>query len=212
MIFRALAHLLIVNSTPGELLDAHVVIPDAIVDLRYATHDNFTHQQLYPSEARCLLLPTTAQRLQQAAQWLRQRGFRLRLYDCYRPRRVQFVLWNIMPVRGYVANPHTGSHHNRGAAVDVALASLDGQPLEFPSPYDFFGREAHHSFMSASPVALTHRAILREAMERAGFIKNPKEWWHYEIPEAKSFPLLDVPLTPSASPSQTQAEEAPSSR
>lgn len=187
------------GSTPEPLVEVSTLVPDAVVDLKYATSDNFMKKQVYPSDARCLLLKQSAERLKVAADALRAQGFRLKLYDCYRPHHVQFELWKVLPVPGYVAEPTKGSNHNRGGAVDLGLVTLDGKDIEFPTPYDTFGKPAHHGYTGASTQAIRHRELLRAAMENAGFMKNPMEWWHYDLPHAGRFPLRDEPFTvPSA--------------
>ena len=167
-----LSLLLVLNAAPDPLVEVTTLIPDAVVDLRYATADNFMKKQVYPSNARCLLLERSAKQLKAAADVLREKGFRLRLYDCYRPHHVQFELWKVMPVPGYVAEPKKGSNHNRGGAVDLGLVTLEGKDVEFPSPYDFFGKEAHHSFQAGTKAALANRELLRSTMEANGFKKN----------------------------------------
>ncbi|MFT3710582.1 MAG: M15 family metallopeptidase [Archangium sp.] len=183
-------------ATPEALVEVKTIIPDVVVDLRYATPDNFMKKAVYPPDARCLLLERSAKQLKAAADVLREKGFRLRLYDCYRPHHVQFELWKVMPIPGYVAEPKKGSNHNRGGAVDLGLVTLDGKDVEFPSPYDHFGKEAHHSFQGGSKESLANRELLRTTMEAAGFKKNPMEWWHYDLPDASKFPLRDEPFNP----------------
>lgn len=191
---HALLLSVLVAAAPEPLVEVTTVIPDAVVDLRYATSDNFMKKQVYPSAARCLLLERSAKRLVEAAKVLREQGFRLRLYDCYRPHSVQYELWKVMPVPGYVADPKKGSNHNRGGAVDVGLVTLEGREVEFPSPYDFFGKAAHHGYAAGSKAARQHRDALRAAMEGAGFKRNPMEWWHYDLPDAAKYPLRDEPF------------------
>lgn len=169
-------------------------IPDAVVDLRYATPDNFMGKAVYPPEARCLLLEKSAHQLEAAATVLRAKGFRLRLYDCYRPHHVQWELWKVLPKPGYVADPRTGSNHNRGGAIDLSLVQLDGGAVEMPSPYDFFGPAAHHGCDGGTPAARANREALKAAMTGAGFTINRMEWWHYDLPDAKRFPLRDEPF------------------
>jgi D-alanyl-D-alanine dipeptidase len=181
------------------LVDAAARLPDAVLDVRYATADNLTGRPLYPA-ARCLLLAPVADRLVRAAARLRAAGFRLVLHDCYRPLSVQRALWAAMPRVGYVADPRTGSHHNRGAAVDLSLADLDGRPVALPTAYDAFGPLARAGALEGvPPAARRNRAALRAAMEAEGFRVNPAEWWHYDAPEALGAPLLDVPF-PAAPP------------
>src|SRR5262249_23751852 len=194
----ATAAALLLAATPGArgdapLVDAAAVIPDLIVDLRYATANNFLKRQLYPEGARCLLLSSAAQRLAQAAERLRARGLRIKVYDCYRPLSVQWQMWKVMPQPGYVADPRKGSNHNRGAAVDLTLATSSGSEVEMPTPFDTFSPASHHG-AGASPAAARNREELRQAMEEAGFQKNPMEWWHYELPHAQRLPILDVSL------------------
>ena len=109
-----------------ELVDAGAVVPGLLVELRYARADNFFGRAFYPAGARCLLLQPVAERLARAAEAVAAKGYRLKVWDCYRPLRVQWEMWERLPKRGYVADPHTGSHHNRAAAVDVTLAGKDG--------------------------------------------------------------------------------------
>jgi D-alanyl-D-alanine dipeptidase len=187
----SLALSLLLAASPEPLVEVTSLIPDAVVDLRYATADNFMKKKVYPDTARCLLLERSAKMLKAAADQLREQGFRVRLYDCYRPHSVQYELWKVMPVPGYVADPKKGSNHNRGGAVDLGLVTLDGKDVELPSPYDFFGKAAHHSFTGGSKAALANRDALRTAMEAAGFKKNPMEWWHYDLPNAFKYPLRD---------------------
>lgn len=187
---------LLLSAAPEPLVEVPTRIPDVVVDLRYATDDNFMKKAVYPKDARCLLLERSTAMLEKAAKALREKGFRLKLYDCYRPRSVQYELWKVMPVPGYVADPKKGSNHNRGGAVDLTLVTLDGGEVEMPSPYDFFGKAAHHSFQGASAEATKHRELLRTTMESVGFKKNAMEWWHYDLPDAFKYPLRDEPFSP----------------
>ena len=177
------------------VVEATELIPDLVVDLRYATEDNFLKRAVYPADARCMLLKDTAQRLKKAADVLRPQGYRLKVYDCYRPRAVQYEMWKIMPQPGYVANPKFGSNHNRGAAVDLTLVTTEGAAVEMPTPFDDFTPAAHHGYTGGTEASRKHREILREAMEGAGFKRNKMEWWHYDLPGAKKMPVLDVPFT-----------------
>jgi D-alanyl-D-alanine dipeptidase len=190
---------LLASAPPGArapaLVDVTREIPDAVLDLRYATDRNFTGKALYPRDARCLLLRPVAARLARAADRLRASGYRLRLYDCYRPRAAQEELWRRFPRPGFVADPRKGSNHNRAAAVDVGLSSPDGRELELPTAFDAFERRARaDATEGVSRAARRHRDVLRAAMEGVGFRVNRLEWWHYDAPEARGAPVLDVPL------------------
>jgi D-alanyl-D-alanine dipeptidase len=179
----------------SPVVDATELIPDLVVDLRYATEDNFLKRKVYPDGARCMLLKDTANRLKKAADALRTKGYRLKVYDCYRPRAVQYEMWKILPEPGYVADPKFGSNHNRGAAVDLTLATLEGGEVEMPTAFDDFSRAAHHGYKGGTEASRKHREILREAMEGVGFKRNKMEWWHYDLPGARKLPVLDVPFT-----------------
>lgn len=176
------------------LEEATRVVNGLIVDLRYATPNNFLKRQLYPDGARCLLRRSVAQKLARAAELLRPKNFRLKVYDCYRPLSVQKEMWKVMPKPGYVADPRKGSNHNRAAAVDLTLASSDGKEVEMPTPFDTFSPAAHHGYKKGPALSRQNREVLREAMEAAGFKKNPMEWWHYEVLNAEKFPVLDRPV------------------
>ena len=183
-------------AAPG-LVDVARAVPDAVLDLRYATPDNFVGERLYPPGARCLLLPPVAERLARAAARLRAEGFRLRLYDCYRPLSVQRALWKRFPRPGFVADPRRGSNHNRAAAVDVGLSTREGDEAELPTPFDAFVPAARADATAGiSPAARRHRDLLRAAMEAEGFRVNRKEWWHFDAPEARGARVLDAPLAP----------------
>lgn len=198
-----------VAAEPEPLVDVSSVVPDAVLDLRYATPNNFLGQALYPPKARCLLRKSVAEKLSKAAQALREQGFRMKLFDCYRPRSVQWKMWQRLPKPGYVADPKKGSHHNRGAAVDLTLAGPNAEPVELPTDFDNFTRAAHHSFEGGTEASRRHREVLRVAMEAAGFKKNRMEWWHYEAVDARRFALADEPLEGAAQlpASQRSAQE-----
>lgn len=185
-------------ASPGTgtdpLVDATREVPGLVLDLRYATPDNFLRQKVYPDGARCLLLPDTAARLRQVARRLEAKGYRLKVFDCFRPRSVQFQMWKILPKPGYVANPYKGSNHNRGAAVDLTLVQGDGGQVEMPTGFDAFTEAAHQGYPGGTAASRAHRELLLEAMTAEGFVPNRMEWWHFDLPGAARYPVLDVPL------------------
>ena len=186
--------LLLAAAPAADLVDAKAQVPGFVVELRYSTADNFFQRALYPKGARCLLLRPVAARLARAAEDVARHGYRLKVWDCYRPLAVQWEMWERLPKRGYVADPRTGSHHKRGAAVDVTLLRADGTEVEMPTPFDTFAPSSRKDAPLANKEVAERRALLRVAMEAAGFHVNRMEWWHYEAPEAHGAPLLDVPL------------------
>ncbi|MBI4375350.1 MAG: M15 family metallopeptidase [Elusimicrobia bacterium] len=173
----------------NPLIEVTAVVEDAVLDVRYATARNFLGQPVYP-QAEVFLKRSTALKLEEAAKRLRKGGYRLVVFDGYRPLSVQKKMWSIKPDRRFVADPAKGSHHNRGGAVDVGLADLEGGPVEMPSDFDEFGPRA--SGLGASPAAVKNLLRLRAAMEGAGFKALQEEWWHFHDPECRSWPLLDL--------------------
>ena len=175
------------------LIPIQALIPDAILDIRYATKDNLTGRVLYPFPA-ALLRRSTAEKLAKAADVLRAKGLRLVIYDAYRPLAVQKALWAAKPDPRWVARPDKGSSHNRGAAVDLALADKAGQPLPMPSRFDEFGPLAQHGAAGVPPEARRNAETLKAALAAAGFEPLAEEWWHYRDAAAKDWPLLDIPF------------------
>ena len=160
---------------PAPLVDVGAADPDLLLDMRYATADNFLGRAVY-DEARCLLVPDAAERLLAAERSLRAEGYRLVVWDCYRPRSVQYAMWEILPNPDYVADPARGSRHNRGAAVDVGLRALDGSEVPLPTAHDDFTPRAHRDATDLPPAAIESRARLERAMVAQGWIPLPTEW------------------------------------
>ncbi|MEM9547217.1 MAG: M15 family metallopeptidase [Bacteroidota bacterium] len=162
----------------------------ALLDIRYATADNFTKKQIYPC-ARCFLRPELASRIETLQRDIQRRyGMRLKLFDCYRPRPAQQKLWDIVPNYKYVTPPTKGSMHNRGLAVDVTLVDKDGNELDMGTPYDFFGPEAHTTNKSLPKEVLKNRKILTKMMEIHGLKGITTEWWHFSLKTVQA-PLDD---------------------
>jgi len=181
-----------------RLVDVARLIPDSVVDMRYATADNFLHRKVYPV-ARCLLRRDVAERLAHAAARLRAEGYRLLLWDCYRPRSVQWEMWKLVTDTRYVADPRRGSNHNRAAAVDLSLVTADGRPVEMPTAFDSFEERAFAAAVEGvSQEAQQNRARLRRAMVAEGFRVRRTEWWHFDASDAGSYPVLDEPLETAA--------------
>lgn len=167
------------------------LIPDAILDVRYATPNNFTGKAVYDS-ATVYLVEEAAFALKKVADELRPKGYRLLLFDGYRPLEVQRTFWEIYPDPNYVANPENGSRHNRGAAVDLSLTDIKGTPLDMPTDYDHFGAEAHHSFNQLSQIQIQNRLTLKEVMEKNGFNSLETEWWHYDLSGWEKYPIVGL--------------------
>ena len=160
--------------------------PDFVYELKYATPDNFLKQAVYDC-GECYLRKSTAEALVKANEAFIQLGYRIKLFDCYRPLSVQKKMWKILPGTHYVANPAKGSKHNRGAAVDLTLVDAQGKELNMGTPFDFFGKEAHHTYTEHSKEVLENRKLLKETLDKYNFKSIYSEWWHYEYrPEMQS--------------------------
>jgi D-alanyl-D-alanine dipeptidase len=160
-----------------------------VIDMRYATADNFVKEVIYPC-ARFFLRPEVASALAEVKKELLPLGYKLKLFDGYRPRPAQQKLWDKVPNPDYVASPKEGSMHNRGVAIDLSMTDLNGQEIDMGTTYDFFGPEAHRDYQNLPPVILDYRRILRSAMEAHGFQSIRTEWWHFSFNRG-SYPLDD---------------------
>jgi zinc D-Ala-D-Ala dipeptidase len=144
----------------------------------YATTDNFVKTKLY-SCSRCFLRPDVAKALYKAHEQLQEQEYGLRLFDCYRPHKVQYKMWEIKPDERYVGNPKKGSDHNRGIAVDLTIIDRNGNPLDMGTPFDDFSSKAHHTYRKLSPTVIKNRLLLKNTMASVGFHHVDTEWWHY---------------------------------
>ena len=170
-------------------------IPGLMTDVRYATNQNFTRQILYDSATPYLVAPA-ADSLVAVQNELKRMGLQLVVFDGYRPLSVQKKMWAVYPDSRFVANPANGSRHNRGCAIDLTLADSLGHLLEMPTDYDDFTEKAGASFMDLPSVAIQNRALLKQVMERHGFIGLGSEWWHFDFQGWQNYPLSDIPVEP----------------
>ena len=185
----------------GAFLAADLVEPATLdstirLDIRYATTNNFLSSVFYPS-ARAFLQRPAAEALVRASRALRPLGYGLLIHDAYRPWYVTKVFWDATPPesRWLVADPASGSKHNRGAAVDITLYDrTTGKPVEMPSTYDEATPRADANFLGGTSLQRWHRALLRRALEDEGFKVTPTEWWHFDYQGWERYPILNVPF------------------
>lgn len=156
-----------------ELLDSNIVL-----DMRYATTNNFVKEQLYDC-GRCFLRPEAATALKAVNQALMKKGYRLKMFDCFRPLPIQQRLWDKFKNPSYVTPPSKGSMHNRGLAVDLTIVDSQGKELDMGTEFDFFGKEAHHTYKAHSDTIEQNRQLLKSTLESHGFKGIRTEWWHY---------------------------------
>ncbi|WP_157307557.1 M15 family metallopeptidase [Chitinophaga tropicalis] len=174
------------------LVDVSGYIPGIRKEVRYATSNNFTHRQLYASNAVYLRL-AAARALKAVQQELNKKGLGLLIFDGYRPYTVTEKMWEIVPDDRYAADPRNGSGHNRGVAVDLTIVDLHtGKPVRMPTDFDDFTEKAHHDYPLSDSTVTANRRLLRNVMEQQGFVPLATEWWHYVLKDAKKYPLTDI--------------------
>lgn len=157
-----------------------------VLDIRYATDNNFTKKQIYPCP-RCFLRPVMADKILKLQKDIKIKyGMSLKLFDCYRPRPAQQKLWDIVPDARYVTPPKKGSMHNKGLAVDLTLMDENGEELDMGTEYDFFGREAYTTNTDLPEEVLKNRKILTKLMNVHGIKGIRTEWWHFSLKSEKA--------------------------
>jgi len=158
---------------------------DFVFDMKYATADNFLKEKVYPCD-ECFLRVKTVKALLEANKSFIEKGFKIKLYDCYRPRAIQKKMWRIVPDANFVANPKKGSIHNRGGAVDISLVDSLGVEVNMGTKFDFFGEEASHNYQNLSDGILANRKFLKDIMLQNNFRIFESEWWHYNLNDSNN--------------------------
>ncbi len=185
---------LVAEDPAKALVDLESFIPGLAVDVRYATRENFMGEKLYPV-AKVYLRRPAAEALRAVQKELAEEGLGLKVFDGYRPYRVTEKMWERYGDPDFVADPKSGSRHNRGCAVDVTLISLKtGEALPMPTGYDEFTKAAAADFADLPEEVIKNREVLRKAMDRHGFEMLPSEWWHFDFRGWEKFELMNVPL------------------
>jgi len=182
-----------VQNGRAAIVDILSVEPSIVLDIRYATANNFTGQVLYPA-AKAKLRREAAESLAAVQRELKMMGLGLKVYDAYRPLAIQWKLWEVVSNPSYVADPRKGSRHNRGAAVDLTIVDSLGAELEMPTPYDDFTEKASQTYDALPETVKRNRALLRDVMERHGFLRIQSEWWHFDFHGWEQYPVMDEPL------------------
>jgi len=176
------------------LVDIQELDSSIVVDLRYATDNNFMGYQIYPDNSRAYLRRETAVKLIKASEIFKRDGYRIKIWDAYRPLSAQKIMWEHSPLPGYVADPDKGSKHNRGAAVDMTLIDSEGNELEMPTGYDDFTEKAARDYPYHSEQAKKNMDYMTRVMNQCGFKGIRTEWWHFDDVDANNYPILDIGL------------------
>ncbi len=164
------------------------------LDLRYATANNVCGIKLY-REPLCYLHPNAAEALQKASKIAATYDLYFKIFDGFRPIKVQQFMFDKFPDDGenggFVSNPKTGSiPHCRGVAIDLTLVDKSGNELDMGSDFDEFTELAFHDCTNISPEAKGNRELLLKIMTEAGWDFYSKEWWHYQLFNARGYEVV----------------------
>jgi len=177
------------------------MIPDVILEIRYYSIFNFVGERIDGYEQPAALLTAeAASALKRASDDARARGYRLKIFDAYRPQKAvdHFMRWagDSSDVRmkryfypgidkdtlipgGYIAER---SGHSRGSTVDLTLYDMRTQKeLDMGSPFDFFGEVSHPDYRGITEQQYANRMLLRDIMVSNGFLPLDEEWWHFTL-------------------------------
>jgi D-alanyl-D-alanine dipeptidase len=168
---------------------------DVLLDIRYATPDNFTGRPVY-ARPGCYLNNEAAALLSRAVALARMQGLRLKLFDAFRPSEAQWRLWNYRPDPEFLADPRRGSPHSRGAAIDLTLVDASGAELDMGTGFDAFTPLSHHGVTEIPAPAQRNRLLLLGLMTASGWDFYRNEWWHYQLFQARRFPVLSDTVLP----------------
>ena len=167
-------------------------IPDAVIDIKYSTTDNFTGGKIYNFNDAYLRYGTVL-KLKKACDTLRSQGFRLLIWDAFRPQSAQYTLYENASEadREFLSNPDKKSHHSAGRTIDVSMVKMDGSSVEMPTGFDNFTSKADRDYSDVSKEAGDNSKILEKALQDAGFVGYEKEWWHYTDSDKYGFDDLE---------------------
>ncbi len=165
------------------------------IRLAYASSDNFTGRPIYAA-ADCYLHQDAEALLRRAVDLASAIGLGVLIFDAFRPSEAQWALWNHTPDPEFLADPRRGSPHSRGAAVDLTLLDADGTPLDMGTEFDAFTPTSHHGALDIEPEAQRNRAILMGIMTSAGWDFYRNEWWHYQMFNARRYPVFSDSVLP----------------
>jgi len=175
-----------------ELIDLEKFISGIVLDIRYATTNNFTSEQIY-NLSKAYARKPVAESLKRAQAEFANHGVGIKIYDAYRPYSATVKFYEVYRDTTYVASPYKGSRHNRGCAIDMTLIDLKtGEELKMPTEYDSFKKEAWPSTPVKDPLIKKNRDLIISVMEKHGFKVNASEWWHFDFTGWQKFEVMDI--------------------
>jgi D-alanyl-D-alanine dipeptidase len=185
-----------IKAEPGtRLVEIKKYIPAIVLDIRYATTNNFMHQRMYQQAKAFARLPVVLA-LKDVEADLKTRGLGIKIYDAYRPYAITVKFYEQARDTNFVADPRKGSKHNRGCAIDMTLIDLKtGKELDMPTGFDSFSKKAAANYPDLPKQELANRELLKSIMQAHGFKVVPTEWWHYDFNGWPKYPLLDIPFS-----------------
>lgn len=175
-----------------ELVDLERFIPGIVLDIRYATTNNFMKEKIY-SLSKAYSRRSVAESLKKAQADFNAQGYGIKIYDAYRPYSATVRFYELYRDTTYVASPYRGSRHNRGCALDMTIVySKTGQEVPMPTEFDSFKKEAWPTTPVKDPAIRKNRDLLISVMERNGFKVNSSEWWHFDFVGYKAYEVMDI--------------------
>ncbi|HZY80849.1 MAG TPA: M15 family metallopeptidase [Cyclobacteriaceae bacterium] len=175
-----------------ELVNLEKVVPGVVLDIRYATTNNFTGEKIY-NLARAYARKPVAAALKKAQAEFAKSGVGIKIFDAYRPYKATVKFYEVYHDTTYVASPYRGSRHNRGCAIDMTIVDLKtGKEIQMPTEFDSFKKEAWPTTPVKDPVIKKNRDLIISVMERNGFKVNASEWWHFDFIGWKKYEVMDI--------------------
>lgn len=188
-----------ISTDKSDFAPIYTVIDDAAYDIRYYSSNNFTGNKINGYNAPvAYMTKESLKALSVAAADLRKKGYRLLIWDSYRPQKAvdNFVAWINDPkdegdrtfypdlkksdlIKGnYIAEK---SGHTRGSTVDLTIIKKDGSFVDMGGTFDLFSEVSHPDYKKITKAQKKNRKILHNAMVKAGFNGIDSEWWHYTL-------------------------------
>ena len=165
-----------------ELIEIKTDEYNVDIDIVYASDRNVTGEPIYKNPY-CFLHKEAAECLKKASEFADKVGYKIKIFDAFRPLEAQRALWNKFPDPEFVSNPDNGKvPHCRGVAVDITLVDNNAEELDMGTQFDAFTHLSHHGNIEVSVEAQKNRHMLMGIMTVAGWDYNPNEWWHYQLP------------------------------
>lgn len=182
-----------VKANPNnELVEIKKAIPSIVLDIRYATKNNFMKQVMY-KQPRAFARKPVVQQLKIIQAELAKKGYGLKIFDAYRPYTITIAFYEKASDKNFVANPAKGSKHNRGCAIDLTIIDLKtGKDVPMPTPYDSFEAAAAPHFTELPAVIIKNRDFLIATMQAHGFKVIYNEWWHFDFNGWQDYDLMDI--------------------